>query len=77
MVWQFYTMRRQKHLEVKPNPAHFALAELEQRLGDRFFLCTQNVDSLHEAGRLPARAAHAWATDDDPLLARAVSEPAV
>jgi NAD-dependent deacetylase len=48
LVWQFYSMRRQKHSEVKPNPAHFALAELEQRLGDRFFLCTQNVDSLHE-----------------------------
>ncbi len=48
MVWQFYSMRRQKHLEAKPNPAHFALAELERRLGDRFFLCTQNVDSLHE-----------------------------
>ena len=48
MVWQFYSMRRRKHLEVKPNPAHFALAELERQLGDRFFLCTQNVDSLHE-----------------------------
>ena len=48
MVWQFYTMRRRKHQEVKPNPAHFALAELERQLGERFFLCTQNVDSLHE-----------------------------
>src|SRR6516165_11127973 len=48
LVWQFYSMRRRKHLEVKPNPAHFALAELERELGDRFFLCTQNVDSLHE-----------------------------
>ena len=37
MVWQFYSMRRQKHREVKPNPAHFALAELERQLGDRFF----------------------------------------
>jgi NAD-dependent deacetylase len=48
LVWQFYSMRRGKHQEVKPNPAHFALAELERELGDRFFLCTQNVDSLHE-----------------------------
>jgi NAD-dependent deacetylase len=48
MVWQFYSMRRRKHQEVKPNPAHFALAELERELGERFFLCTQNVDSLHE-----------------------------
>lgn len=48
MVWQFYSERRQRHETVKPNPAHFALAEIERALGDRFFLCTQNVDSLHE-----------------------------
>jgi NAD-dependent deacetylase len=48
LVWQFYSMRRRKHREVGPNPAHVALAQLERALGDRFFLCTQNVDSLHE-----------------------------
>jgi len=48
MVWQFYSERRKRHLTVTANPAHFALAELERRLGERFFLCTQNVDSLHE-----------------------------
>jgi NAD-dependent deacetylase len=48
MVWQFYSERRQRHETVEPNPAHFALAEMERALGDRFFLCTQNVDSLHE-----------------------------
>jgi NAD-dependent deacetylase len=48
MVWQFYSERRQRHQTVKPNPAHFALAEIESALGNRFFLCTQNVDSLHE-----------------------------
>lgn len=48
MVWQFYSERRRRHETVAPNPAHFALAELERRLGDRYFLCTQNVDSLHE-----------------------------
>jgi NAD-dependent deacetylase len=31
-----------------PNPGHVALAELEKQLGERFFLCTQNVDDLHE-----------------------------
>ena len=41
-------MRRRVALAAKPNPAHFALAELEQRVGDRLFLCTQNVDGLHE-----------------------------
>ncbi len=48
MVWQFYSERRKRHLTVTANTAHFALAELERPLGERFFLCTQNVDSLHE-----------------------------
>lgn len=48
MVWQFYSERRKRHARVSPNSAHRALAELERALGDRFFLCTQNVDSLHE-----------------------------
>lgn len=48
LVWEFYSMRRRKALAAKPNPAHVALAEIEKELGDRFFLCTQNVDSLHE-----------------------------
>ncbi len=47
-VWAFYSARREQGLTVKPNPAHLALAELEAKLGDRFFLCTQNVDDLHE-----------------------------
>jgi NAD-dependent protein deacetylase/lipoamidase len=48
LVWQFYSERRKRHATVYPNNAHRALAELERVLGDRFFLCTQNVDSLHE-----------------------------
>ena len=48
MVWQFYSERRKRHSTVTANAAHFALADLERRLGERFFLCTQNVDSLHE-----------------------------
>ncbi len=48
-VWLFYAERRAAGFKAKPNPAHTALAELEARLGDRFFLCTQNVDTLHEA----------------------------
>src|SRR5580658_6188662 len=47
-VWEFYSMRRRKAAEVKPNPGHLALAALEGAIGDRLFLCTQNVDSLHE-----------------------------
>jgi NAD-dependent protein deacetylase/lipoamidase len=48
LVWEFYSMRRQVASAAKPNPAHFALAKLEQSLGERLFLCTQNVDDLHE-----------------------------
>ena len=48
LVWQFYSERREQGAKAEPNPAHIALAELESRLGDRFFLCTQNVDDLHE-----------------------------
>jgi NAD-dependent deacetylase len=48
LVWQFYSERRRRHETVQPNPAHFALADIERALQDRFFLCTQNVDSLHE-----------------------------
>ncbi len=47
-VWAFYSTRRAAGAKAQPNPAHLALADLEARLGDRFFLCTQNVDDLHE-----------------------------
>ncbi len=47
-VWDFYSMRRKVASAAKPNPGHFALASLEQVLQDRFYLCTQNVDNLHE-----------------------------
>lgn len=48
LVWQFYSERRAQGAKAEPNPAHRALAELEKQLGERFFLCTQNVDDLHE-----------------------------
>ena len=48
LVNRFYNQRRRQLSEVGPNAAHFALAELEQRLGDDFLLVTQNVDDLHE-----------------------------
>jgi NAD-dependent deacetylase len=47
-VWEFYSGRRTDGAKAEPNPAHIALAKLEAQLGDRFFLCTQNVDDLHE-----------------------------
>jgi NAD-dependent deacetylase len=48
LVWEFYSMRRRVASAAKPNPAHFALAKLENTLQDRLFVCTQNVDNLHE-----------------------------
>ncbi len=48
LVWEFYSMRRRAASAAKPNPGHRALAQLEARLQDRLFLCTQNVDNLHE-----------------------------
>ena len=48
LVWEFYSMRRRVAARAKPNPSHFALASLDEQIGDRLFLCTQNVDNLHE-----------------------------
>jgi len=47
-VWAFYSARRAQGTKANPNPAHIALAELEAQLPGRYFLCTQNVDGLHE-----------------------------
>ncbi len=48
LVHRFYNARRGHLLTVQPNAAHRALAELEEKLGGRFTLITQNVDDLHE-----------------------------
>jgi NAD-dependent deacetylase len=47
LVWRFYSMRRSSAGDKRPNPGHVALSALEERLGDRFLLATQNVDGLH------------------------------
>jgi NAD-dependent deacetylase len=50
-VHAFYNMRRQNLLSAEPNAAHGALARLETGLaegGGSLFLCTQNIDDLHE-----------------------------
>lgn len=47
LVWRFYSLRREGAAKVHPNPGHVALAQLEQQLGARFLLATQNVDGLH------------------------------
>jgi NAD-dependent deacetylase len=48
LVWEFYSARRAALKTAEPNAGHIALAELEEQSGKRFFLCTQNVDDLHE-----------------------------
>lgn len=51
LVHEFYNARRRGLGAVQPNPAHYALAELEAGLeekGGRLTLITQNVDDLHE-----------------------------
>lgn len=47
LVWSFYNARRANVRSVKPNPGHFALARMEERLGSNFTIATQNVDGLH------------------------------
>jgi NAD-dependent deacetylase len=46
LVWEWYSWRRALISEVKPNPGHYALAEMETLFPD-FTLITQNVDNLH------------------------------
>lgn len=46
LVWQWYNWRKNLIAECKPNPAHYAAAELQQLLPE--LLCvTQNVDGFH------------------------------
>ena len=50
-VREFYSARRKILRIAAPNRAHIALARLEREmtaLGGSVFLCTQNVDDLHE-----------------------------
>lgn len=46
LVVEFYNKRRKELLSTKPNPAHYAIAELEKYFDVQ--VVTQNVDDLHE-----------------------------
>jgi NAD-dependent deacetylase len=46
-VWQWYAWRWEKASTVQPNPAHHALARLEQ-IFPSYTVVTQNVDGLHQ-----------------------------
>lgn len=47
LVWRFYSERRRQAQSCTPNPGHAALARVEEQMGERFLLVTQNVDGLH------------------------------
>jgi NAD-dependent deacetylase len=58
-VHRFYDARRAALAAVQPNPAHHALARLEEHLGDDLLVVTQNIDDLHErAGSKRVRHMH-------------------
>jgi NAD-dependent deacetylase len=46
LVWEWYEERRKNILEAKPNPGHFAIANLEKC--KKVIVLTQNIDGLHQ-----------------------------
>src|SRR5512138_2460273 len=46
-VWRWYLYRFGICRDASPNAGHAALVSLEDALGDRFTLVTQNIDGLH------------------------------
>lgn len=53
LVWQFYSYRRHMALKAKPNPAHYALAELARKKSE-FVALSQNVDGLSPRAHHPS-----------------------
>ena len=49
LVWEWYDWRRNAVKDAKPNPGHYALAELESSV-PHLTLVTQNIDGLHQMG---------------------------
>jgi NAD-dependent deacetylase len=58
LVWDWYAWRREAIKSARPNPGHYALAEMAQHISE-FTLITQNVDGLHRmAGNSPVIELH-------------------
>src|SRR5216683_5666658 len=47
-VWEWFNYRRCLLEKLKPNPAHVAIAQWQDRF-KKFTLVTQNIDGLHQA----------------------------
>lgn len=68
-VLNFYNMRREQVIHTNPNPAHHAIADLEEEF--KVTIVTQNVDDLHErAGSTNVIHLHGLLTE-----ARSVDNP--
>lgn len=57
LVYDWYNWRRSQLATILPNPAHHAIARLQQRTGAA--VITQNVDGLHERVAPPQGLVHA------------------
>jgi NAD-dependent deacetylase len=55
LVWEWYSERRQRVSNARPNAGHEAIVKLA-RQADDFLLVTQNVDDLHARAGLASRA---------------------
>jgi NAD-dependent deacetylase len=71
LVQRFYDERRKNVMAAEPNPAHHALARLDEDWDGELLIVTQNIDDLHEragAGRvlhMHGEALSAWCTACD------------
>src|SRR5512140_3138026 len=80
-VWRWYLYRFGVCRHAAPNAGHKALVELDQALGDRFHLVTQNIDGLHlRAGATPERTSSihgeaAWVRCADGCFAGKIALP--
>ena len=78
-VWRWYLYRFGVCKDAAPNAGHRALVTLEERLGDRFTLVTQNIDGLHRrAGSRRVFAIHgdaAWVRCADECGLGRVDQP--
>lgn len=47
LVWDWYSYRRDLLAQAQPNPAHYAIADLQRHV-EQVVVITQNIDGLHQ-----------------------------